>query len=180
MTSSGSGSTSSSSSSSTSLGAVVRSKLRLLTVCDAENGVVLFERVWQWNLGGRPQGVGNLVRSFFQIAKQLDHGMVTRVVFEDPEVSSQQMQMVCTKNREIVVALFYDEDELLSDSAHATVYAAMRQYIEQIRELWRRQQRDEGVPEGEKGEEEAEQKNESSLFDSTIEILLARILDSLT
>lgn len=174
--------TSSTSPSSSSLGAVVRSKLRLLTVCDAENGVVLFERLWQWNLGDKPQGVGNLVRSFFQIAKQLDHGMVTRVVFEDPEDSSQQMQMVCTKNREIVVALFYDEDMFLSDVEHAAVYAAMRQYIEQIRELWRRHAHQsaehEGVPEAEKKGEE-EKKEEGSLFDGTIDILLDRILDSL-
>mmetsp|Transcript_19766 Transcript_19766/g.62224 ORF Transcript_19766/g.62224 Transcript_19766/m.62224 type:complete len:173 (-) Transcript_19766:118-636(-) len=156
-----------------SLGSVVRSKLRLLTVCDAENGVVLFERVWQWS-EGNPAGLGNLVRSFFQIAKQLDHGMVSRVVFEQPiddDTHEPRMQMLCTKNREIVVALFYDEDLLYSADEASDVHAAMRQFIEQSRELWRKHTGLQ-VP-------QPEVKGDDQHFDDTIDGLLQRILDGL-
>lgn len=158
-----------------SLSEVVRRKLRLLTVCDAENGLVLFERVWQWSEGCDPQGVGNLVRSFFQIAKQLDHGMVTRVVFEKPiddeegSPSEPRMQMLCTKNREIVVALFYDDEDILFDDD--AVHTAMRQFIEQSRELWR-QHAGLAVP-------QPEVKGDDAHFDNTIDVLLGRILEGL-
>lgn len=161
------------------LGAVVRRRLRLLTVCDAEDGVVLFERVWHWNPDGEPQGLGNLVRSFFQIAKQLDHGMVTRVVFEEAleeeEGHEPRMEMLCTKNREIAVALFYDIDDDfwgLSDEADAAaVHAAMRQFVEQSRELWRRHA-GLAVPQPEVKGDEAE-------FNDTIDVLLTRIVEGL-
>mmetsp|Transcript_9412 Transcript_9412/g.23997 ORF Transcript_9412/g.23997 Transcript_9412/m.23997 type:complete len:167 (+) Transcript_9412:3-503(+) len=163
--------------SSSELAEAVRSKLRLLTVCDAENGVVLWDRVWEWPKGN-PAGLGNLVRSFFQIAKQLDHGMVSRVVFEmslddDAPKNVPRMQMLCTKNREIVVALFYDDDESFNDddSAAASVDNAMRQFIEQARELWRKHS-GLAVP-------QPEVKDDHHHFTDTIDVLLDRILDNL-
>ena len=154
------------------------SALRLLSICDSESGVrlrgadavrrrshssfpsqvVLFERVWTWPQASDPKGVGNLVRSFFLIAKQLDHGMVTRVVFESPPAADDDdlMVMLCTKNERVarrrrtgpprapllgastpsqVVAVFHETLDF--DEEDEEIHAAMRQLVEQTRELWR-------------------------------------------
>ena len=130
----------------------------MLSVCDAEDGSVLFERVWKWLRFEDSMLVGNLVRSFYQIARQLDHGVVSRVVFEttatDDDFTTSRMQMLCTKNEHVTVALFYElrADDEATDSLHA----AMRQFIEQSRELW-------------------SQHNASVQFDSTLSFLLNRM-----
>ncbi|KAJ1456250.1 hypothetical protein M885DRAFT_518063 [Pelagophyceae sp. CCMP2097] len=135
---------------------VSRRSLFFLSVCDAESGEHLFFKEWRWDGGssssaspsaggaradaqcGRADahGVGNLVRSFFQIASQIDHGMVSRVVFESAGAAAAagaRMQMLCTKNDRVVVAIFHaDEDEVVDGGD-----AAMRQLVEQARELWR-------------------------------------------
>jgi len=124
------------------------SALRLLSVCDSETGEGLFDRVWRWPEDADPKGIGNLVRSFFLVARQLDHGMISRVVFEAPENpdvllphagGGEAMEMLCTRNERVVVAVFHasrgafaDED----DEDARDVHTAMRQLVEQARELW--------------------------------------------
>lgn len=110
--------------------------LRLLSICDSESGVVLFDRAWRWPSASDPKGVGNLVRSFFLVAKQLDHGMVTRVVFESPpDVAEEEiMVMLCTKNERVVVAVFHETLDF--DEEDEEIHTAMRQLVEQTRELW--------------------------------------------
>jgi len=160
----------------------VRSKLRLLSICDAEDGAVLFEKVWKWLKDRDSSIVGNLVRSFFQIAKQLDHGMVSRVVFEhevggsQTEVqfdsatktsSIQRMQMLCTRNDYVVVSLFFDmdpktnlEDHESNPENEESIHNAMRQYVEQARELYSRRVSD-------------------AQFDRTLNVLLNRTIRAL-
>ena len=65
-----------------------RQILRLVTVCDAATGVVLFEEKWHWHEGANSEGAGRLVRSFFQIAREIDDGTISRVVFELPPQSA--------------------------------------------------------------------------------------------
>lgn len=142
----------------------VKERLRLLSVCDAEDGSVLFERVWHWLR--RESNLGNLVRSFFQIARQLDHGVVSRVVFETTHVPDdndlrdapplERMQMLCTKNEQVMVALFYELPADDSGDGGDTLHTAMRQFVEQSRELW-------------------SQHHASIQFDSTLSILLNRM-----
>ena len=49
------------------------SLLCLVSVCDASTGVVLFEERFEaWRAGANSKGVGRLVRSFFQIAREID------------------------------------------------------------------------------------------------------------
>jgi hypothetical protein len=110
--------------------------LRLLSICDSESGVVLFDRAWRWPSASDAKGVGNLVRSFFLVAKQLDHGMVTRVVFESPpDVAEDEiMVMLCTKNERVVVAVFHETLDF--DEEDEEIHTAMRQLVEQTRELW--------------------------------------------
>ena len=84
--------------------------------------VVLFERVWNWPANSDPKGVGNLVRSFFLIAKQLDHGMISRVIFETPPAIEPPgtMEMLCTKN-ERVARLPRGSDPMLHPAGLALV-----------------------------------------------------------
>ena len=124
------------------------SALRLLSVCDSESGEGLFERVWRWPEGADPKGVGNLVRSFFLVARQLDHGMISRVVFEAPEDEAalvphagigEAMEMLCTRNERVVVAVFHESRGAFADEDDEEareVHVAMRQLVEQARELW--------------------------------------------
>jgi len=103
----------------------MKDRLRLLSVCDVDDGSVIFERVWKWLRREDSLSLGNLVRSFFQIARQLDHGVVSRVVFETSSMQSsdnenrdavpatrtgslERMQMLCTMNEHVMVALFYE------------------------------------------------------------------------
>ena len=51
----------------------LRSKLLFLSVCEAESGEKLFFKDWNWH-SKDTNGIGNLVRSFFQIAAQIDKG----------------------------------------------------------------------------------------------------------
>ena len=124
------------------------SALRLLSVCDSESGEGLFERVWRWPEGADPKGIGNLVRSFFLVARQLDHGMISRVVFEAPEDEAalvphagigEAMEMLCTRNERVVVAVFHESRGAFADEDDEEareVHVAMRQLVEQARELW--------------------------------------------
>jgi len=77
----------------------MKDRLRLLSVCDVDDGSVIFERVWKWLRREDSLSLGNLVRSFFQIARQLDHGVVSRVVFE-----TSSMQSSDNENRDAVPA----------------------------------------------------------------------------
>mmetsp|Transcript_26560 Transcript_26560/g.81651 ORF Transcript_26560/g.81651 Transcript_26560/m.81651 type:complete len:109 (+) Transcript_26560:264-590(+) len=79
-------------------------------------------------------------------------GVVSRVVFETSSMQSsdnenrdavpatrtgslERMQMLCTMNEHVMVALFYELRA--DDSGEAdTLQTAMRQFIEQSRELW--------------------------------------------
>ena len=110
--------------------------LRLLSICDSESGVVLFDRIWNWPADADATGVGNLVRSFFMIAKQLDHGMISRVIFETPPLTDTfaTMEMLCTKNERVVVAVFHETLDF--DEEDEEIHTAMRQLVEQTRELW--------------------------------------------
>jgi len=98
----------------------MKDRLRLLSVCDVDDGSVIFERVWKWLRREDSLSLGNLVRSFFQIARQLDHGVVSRVVFETSSMQSsdnenrdavpatrtgslERMQMLCTMNEHVMV-----------------------------------------------------------------------------
>lgn len=49
-------------------------KLRLVSVCDKETGVCLFQRTWQWRGEQERSGIGNLVQSFYQFAREVDEG----------------------------------------------------------------------------------------------------------
>ena len=119
-----------------------------LSICDSESGEGLFERVWRWPEGADPKGIGNLVRSFFLVARQLDHGMISRVVFEAPEDEAalvphagigEAMEMLCTRNERVVVAVFHESRGAFADEDDEEareVHVAMRQLVEQARELW--------------------------------------------
>lgn len=49
-------------------------KLRLLSVCDKETGVCLFQRAWQWRGDQERSSIGKLVQSFYQFAREVDQG----------------------------------------------------------------------------------------------------------
>lgn len=49
-------------------------KLRLLSVCDKETGVCLFQRAWQWRGDQERPSIGKLVQSFYQFAREVDQG----------------------------------------------------------------------------------------------------------
>lgn len=49
-------------------------KLRLVSVCDKETGVCLFQRAWQWRGDQERSSIGNLVQSFYQFAREVDQG----------------------------------------------------------------------------------------------------------
>lgn len=49
-------------------------KLRLVSVCDQETGVCLFQRAWQWRGDQERSSIGNLVQSFYQFAREVDQG----------------------------------------------------------------------------------------------------------
>lgn len=49
-------------------------KLRLVSVCDKETGVCLFQRTWQWRGDQERSSIGNLVQSFYQFAREVDQG----------------------------------------------------------------------------------------------------------
>lgn len=49
-------------------------KLRLLSVCDKETGVCLFQRAWQWRGEQERSSIGKLVQSFYQFAREVDQG----------------------------------------------------------------------------------------------------------
>ena len=111
------------------------SALRLLSVCDSESGEGLFERVWRWPEGADPKGIGNLVRSFFQVARQLDHGMISRVVFEAPEDEAalvphagigEAMEMLCTRNERVVVAVFHESRGAFADEDDEVIVGETR------------------------------------------------------
>lgn len=51
-------------------------KLRLLSVCDKETGVCLFQRAWQWRGEQERSSIGKLVQSFYQFAREVDQGGV--------------------------------------------------------------------------------------------------------
>lgn len=64
-------------------------KLRLVSVCDKETGVCLFQRAWQWRGDQERSCIGNLVQSFYQFAREVDQGGTQRVctlVFDEREL----------------------------------------------------------------------------------------------
>jgi hypothetical protein len=49
-------------------------QLRLLTVSDASTGICLYKCTWNWRKNTNVDGVGSLVQSFFQFAREIGDG----------------------------------------------------------------------------------------------------------
>ena len=74
--------------------------------------------------------------------------MISRVVFEAPEDEAalvphagigEAMEMLCTRNERVVVAVFHESRGAFADEDDEEareVHVAMRQLVEQARELW--------------------------------------------
>ncbi|CAN0348592.1 unnamed protein product [Ectocarpus sp. 6 AP-2014] len=127
-------------------------KLRLLSVIDKETGVCLFQRAWQWR-GEQERSsvsIGKLVQSFYQFAREVDQGEISCVNFlvksrTHRRVSSSQaarrtrgpsarslpdsMQMLCTRNEDIIVAVFFDVKTCVTTSTENQ--GSVRQFINQ-------------------------------------------------
>ncbi|KAH8053765.1 hypothetical protein JL722_9241 [Aureococcus anophagefferens] len=87
----------------------------LLSICDSERRRALRPRL--------------------ALAERLDHGMVTLVVESPPDVAEEEiMVMLCTKNERVVVAVFHETLDF--DEEDEEIHTAMRQLVEQTRELW--------------------------------------------
>ena len=102
--------------------------VHLLSICDLSTGIVLFEQKWQWRDGAHSTSVGNLVRSFFQLAREIDNGDIGKVMFELPSdppcdadgldvlgdsapgAESRTMRMICARNEQVLAVLFDDAE----------------------------------------------------------------------
>ncbi|CAM9716340.1 unnamed protein product [Discosporangium mesarthrocarpum] len=92
--------------------------LKILNVCDKETGVCLFQQHWQWKESQEPASIGKLVRSFYQFAREVNGGDISCVNFTgQPRPnrrasrrarSTSAMQMVCSQNDDIIVAVFHE------------------------------------------------------------------------
>ncbi|CAN0290891.1 unnamed protein product [Pylaiella littoralis] len=127
-------------------------KLRLLSVCDKETGVCLFQRVWQWRGDQERPSIGKLVQSFYQFAREVDQGEISCVNFlvksrTHRRVSSSQaarrtrgpstrslpdsMQMLCTRNDDIIVAVFFDVKTCVTTSSESQ--GSVREFLNKVK-----------------------------------------------
>jgi hypothetical protein len=56
-------------------------------IVDFKTGLCLFEKTWKWSGVSRHEGIAKLVRTFYQISKDIgDSGEVSQVIFNQPSV----------------------------------------------------------------------------------------------
>uniref|UniRef100_A0A7S2JM28 Uncharacterized protein n=1 Tax=Cyanoptyche gloeocystis TaxID=77922 RepID=A0A7S2JM28_9EUKA len=125
-----------------------------VNISDTTCGVVLFERVWKWQEEGRSKNIASLVQVFYQFARDVDAGEISRVSFSKPDslfrsqnsgrrkvgssnsgISNelQSIDMVCAKDSRVTVAVFQDELNASSKAvAQALLEAFVQQYGEQV------------------------------------------------
>eukprot|EP00904_Undaria_pinnatifida_P002609 jgi/Undpi1/12349/HiC_scaffold_5.g02023.m2 len=128
-------------------------KLRLVSVCCKETGVCLFQRAWQWRGDKGRSSIGNLVQSFYQFAREVDQGEISCVNFlvqsrTHRRVNSSQaarrargpstralpdsMQMLCTRNEDIIVAVFFDVKTCVTTSTENQ--GNVREFLNQVKD----------------------------------------------
>ncbi|CAM9170906.1 unnamed protein product [Phaeothamnion confervicola] len=126
----------------------------MLSVSDATTGVCLYQRRWRWQDAKEPDGIGKLVMSFYQFARDLDDGEISCVNFEvsgqkHKRVASahqsarrgrnvsktsppESVQMLSCANPAIIVAVFHEIKAITTTSCDNT--ASIRRFASGCRD----------------------------------------------
>lgn len=74
--------------------------LKLIGVSEGSTGVLLFQKVYRWSEGAKPEALGSLVQSFFQFSREIDDGSISCVNFERPlQTHAQHRRQVSNQMR---------------------------------------------------------------------------------
>jgi len=104
--------------------------VKSIVIIDAFTGIKLYERIAKWNEKSNTSNLGFLIKSFYQLAREIDDGEIKSVSFEsknwkhskpgkvarsrsgtsEREKSGKTMKMVCSRSEEVVVSIFYNSD----------------------------------------------------------------------
>lgn len=74
--------------------------LKLIGVSEGSTGVLLYQKVYRWSEGAKPEALGSLVQSFFQFSREIDDGSISCVNFERPmQTHAQHRRQVSNSMR---------------------------------------------------------------------------------
>lgn len=101
-----------------------------ISVSDARNGHIVFQRVYSWKPTSAFSNLGLLIQCFYQFARTFDEGVVTGIDFEsaprdqyrrkrDDILRDQRgdtMHMLTAKTKNIIVSIFFDMNGAITPS----------------------------------------------------------------
>eukprot|EP00736_Rhodelphis_marinus_P009228 Rmarinus@m.15883 len=103
--------------------------IQRINISEVQSGVCLFDECWKHVGSGRAEGISNLVQVFYQFAREVDEGELSRVQFRTCHVdggshrrrhagdgekamgstpSSSMLEMICDRGDRVIVTIFFE------------------------------------------------------------------------